>query len=942
VVVTDQDLHVADPQAAAYVGATPQARKAVLQGTNRADRWLLGAYLPLYLMVLALHVQESARSGLAQLPVFAQAVAGDYPVVAGYPLETDSSGSGLMPGDRLLRIGERDLRGQGYVGVQAIGLARTTPGRPVPLVFERGGVEHTVPLEARPHEHPWSRLPLLLLIPLLCTLVVLRAPGSPGAQRFFFGFVTYAFAQAEFYGGPEWKSWLAQSVWTVAAPLSIAGMIEWARRFPEEMPHAARVSRHWPWAVALLWLVLIRASYLTGWPLTGGWVGRVSMAFHAGALVFGIGVLTWNYAHAQAPGRRRLRWILLGTLLGSVPFVMALSAPLVAPEWSGFQQAFALGFLGTVVWITGLVLAVVRDNAFDVDRLIGATAAWSLAAGAAVVSLAVVVPAAASGVARYLDVEPLSVRFAFAVLLGALAVPLGVRLRPRIDSLLFPGREALREGTERLLEDLVHCRDGDDLLALAAERSAPLLGAEGFALYREEPGGGFRRVHAAGLALPARLPASVPLPPRLAAGNARGELAAQGVALLLPLRLDERLDAFLCLGRKRSGDIYTRTDTDALAAVAARVETTRERLAKEQADRESRAKTNLIAAASHDLRQPLHAVGLLAEALAGRLSDPETRELVERIGASTQDLDEMLTSLLDRSKLDAGAVRAVRERVELFAPFAQLQRDFAAAAEAKGLRLRVVPTKLAVESDRLLLLRILRNLVSNAVRYTKTGAVLVGARPRGAEVAIEVRDSGPGIPEHAREEIFDAFHQLPGSSRAGLGLGLSIVDGLARVLGHAVELRSALGRGSVFSVRASRATPAASGALAARPAAPAPLAARRVLVVDDDPAVRHATVELLEGWGCEVRDAGSSEEALALAADWAPELVLADYQLGPGAPGTELVTRLRALHGTGLPALILTGDSEGPALESLRAAGFDVLRKPVRPARLRALLAAPR
>jgi signal transduction histidine kinase len=906
----------------------------VLERTSRADRLLLGVYLPLYVAVLCLHAHESARSGLAQLPVFARPVRADYPVVAGYRLETDSSGSGLLPGDRLIRIGERDLRGEGYVGVQAIGLARTTPGRPVPLVFERGGERRELPLEARPHRHPWARLPLLLLIPIVCTLVLLRAPGSPGAQRFFLGFVTYAFAQAEFYGGPEWKSWLAAGVMNVAGPLSILSMLHWTRRFPDEMPEDARIWAGWPIVAAGLFATLVRGSYTLGWPVPGAWIARVSFASHALAIAAGLAILGWNYRHAFAAGRRRLRWILLGALAGSLPFAAALSAPLLAPAWEGFPQAFALGFLGTSLAMTGLVLAVVRDNAFDVDRLLGATAAWSLAAGAAVVALAVVVPAAAGSVAGALHVDALTVRIGFAVLLGALAVPLGARLRPRIDQLLFPEREALREGTERLLEDLVLTRDAVELLAFASERAAALVDADGYALYRRESGEG-RLASTHGLAPPVRAAA---FPAKLAPGNAPPELATKGVALVVPLRSD----AFLCLGHKRSGDIYTLTDTDALGAVAARVDALGERLAKEEADRESRAKTNLIAAASHDLREPLHAVRLLAEALAGRLTDPETRELVERIGASTQDLDEMLTSLLDRSKLDAGVVRAERERVPLAPLFEQLSHDFAGAAAAKGLALRIVPTKLVVESDRLLLLRILRNLVSNAIRYTPSGGVLVGARPRGDEVAIEVRDRGPGVPPEAQREIFDAFHQLPGSSRTGLGLGLSIVEGLVRVLGHRVELRSAVGWGSTFAVRAARAAPAPERPQPGAPPEAAFFAVRRVLVVDDDATVRAATAELLRGWGCEVREASGCDEALAAAASWAPEWVLADYQLGAGGTGVELLTRLRAAQGAGFAAAILTGDSEGPGLATLRAADFLVLRKPVAPARLRALLTAPR
>jgi signal transduction histidine kinase/CheY-like chemotaxis protein len=706
------------------------------------------------------------------------------------------------------------------------------------------------------------------------------------------------------------------------------------------MPERARLGAAWPWLAGLLYLVLVRVSYLSGWPVPSHWITRVSYATHAAGIAAVLGILAWNYAHAFAAGRRRLRWIVLGLVLGAIPFGAALLAPLLAPpQWQGFGHAFALGFLGTLIWVSGLVFAVAREHAFDVDRLLGATATWSLAAATTVAALAIASFAAESGIAGALGIAPLTVRFAFAMLFGALVVPLGARLGPRIDQLLFPGREALREGTARLLDDLAHCRSSDELLALASERSAALLGAPSFALYQPYQSGSvdFRCTHRSGLALPRNLPRLATQPLRLAPGNAPPELAAGGAALVLPIRLEHGLDAVLCLGPKRSGDIYTLSDTDALAGIAARIEATGARLAKEQADRESRAKTELIAAASHDLRQPLHAVGLLADALAARLDDPKTRELVDRIGESTQELDEMLTTLLDRSKLDAGAVRAERQRVELRAVFAQLERDFTGPAEVRGLRLRVVPTQLAVESDRLLLLRILRNLVSNAVRYTQAGAVLVAARRRGAEVAIEVRDSGPGIAEQAQHEIFDAFHQLPGRRSGGLGLGLSIVDGLARVLGHTVEVRSAPGRGSTFSVRASLAEGAAG--TAPEPEAPlrSPLAVRRVLVVDDDAAVRHATRELLKGWRCEVRDAADAAAALAAVDGWTPELVLADYRLGDGVTGIELIGRLRAERGLDPLAVILTGDGDGPDVEGLRAAGFTVLRKPVPPARLRAL-----
>jgi hypothetical protein len=267
VVIADQDLHVAESAPASYVRSARNARKVVLARFGRVEKLLLGVYLPAYLVVLGLHAHEVWRSGLAQLPVYVRGVPGDYPVVAGYPVETDSSGSGLELGDRLIRLGERDLSGVGYVGFQAIGLARTRPGQPAPLVFERAGERRNIAVEARPHVNPWSRVPLLLLIPSVCVLVLLRAPGSAGARRLFVATITYGFAQAEFYGGPEWKTWLAALALNVAGTLAIGTVLHWARRFPDEMPETARLWVGVPWLAALLYLVFVRGSYLLGGPL---------------------------------------------------------------------------------------------------------------------------------------------------------------------------------------------------------------------------------------------------------------------------------------------------------------------------------------------------------------------------------------------------------------------------------------------------------------------------------------------------------------------------------------------------------------------------------------------------------------------------------------------------------------------------------------------------
>ena len=907
------------------------------QPLTRRDKLLLLATLPLFAVVLVLHVQETAQTGLAQLPVFAKWNPGDYPQLGGFRLETDSSGTGLELGDRLIRIGDRDLRGVGYIGFHAIGLSLTQPSLPVPLVFERGGVRRTVPFEARPHPQRWSRLPILLLIPTVCILLLLRASGQPDAQRFYLCFMTYAIGQAHFYGGPEWKSWAAALVWNLAAPLMLIFMLRWVRDFPREMPDERRVPKSLPWIATGLYLIFVRLNYLLAWPLPIEWVPRLSFASHGLMSVLGVSILAWNYHHAHPPGQRRLRWILLGTALGSVPVVAAGLTPLVVPEWEGFRAAFAIGFLSSAIWMMGAVLAVVRGNAFDVDRLIGATAAWAVAGGGAVAGLALAAPALSSALASALGVDPTTTRLGLAAALGALAIPVGLGLRPLVDRALFPQRVALQDGVELLIDELARCTDRHHLLELGTERTRTLLGARGSGLY-ERTGRRLRLHRAEGLDLPESLAETATLPERVRPRNAPPDVGPEA-AIFVPLRPAGRTDALIVLGPKASGDIYTTGDASALTAIAARIEAEWLRFEMQAADRESLAKTNLLAAAGHDLRQPLHAVSLLAEALGGKLDDPELRRLAERIGASTHDLDEMLASLLDRSMLDTGAVRPTLATVSLADLFVQLDREFAPQAEAAGVRLRVAPTRLAVRSDRLLLARILRNLVSNAIRYAPGGTVLLGARPRGSEVRIEVRDDGPGIPEASQHEIFQAFRQLPGGAAAGLGLGLSIVDGLAHLLEHPLRLRSAPGKGSTFSVTAGRTAPVvATPEVAPAPGVSGGLDGLRVLVVDDDPPAREACTLLLRSWGCEVREAAGAADARAALDGWAPQFVVTDYHLGASETGVAVLETLGEALGSTPPAALVTGETNPARLEELRAAGWPVLRKPVRPAKLRALL----
>ncbi len=367
---------------------------------------------------------------------------------------------------------------------------------------------------------------------------------------------------------------------------------------------------------------------------------------------------------------------------------------------------------------------------------------------------------------------------------------------------------------------------------------------------------------------------------------------------------------------------------------------------KDEAERANAAKTRFLAAASHDLRQPLHALTLFVSALEDKLTEHPARPLVERVAGSVEALDDLFNALLDISKLDAGIVRPDVRAFALQPVFDRLIGEFAGTAEAARLRLGVVPTRLVVVSDATLLERILRNLLSNALRYTRRGGVVLGCRRRGATVRIEVHDTGRGIPADRLREVFQEFVQLenPERDRAkGLGLGLAIVDRLAGLLGHEIDVASVPGRGSSFAVALPRADEPDASEPDAAPveASGEVLEGAVIVVVDDERSVLDAVGEVLRGWGCRVLLAASAEEAVRLVAQAGvvPSVVLADYRLRDEQTGVGAIERIQAACGAPVPGVLITGDTAPDRLREAESSGYHLLHKPVRPARLRALLA---
>jgi len=378
-------------------------------------------------------------------------------------------------------------------------------------------------------------------------------------------------------------------------------------------------------------------------------------------------------------------------------------------------------------------------------------------------------------------------------------------------------------------------------------------------------------------------------------------------------------------------------------SAALEVEARRQAEARREAESANLAKSRFLAAASHDLRQPLHAMGLFASALNQRTQDAESRELTGRINDSIAALESLFSEVLDVSRLDAGAVKADPRAVALQPLFDRLANDLSPSAEEKNLALRFVPTSRAVRSDPVLLDRILRNLVANAIRYTPSGGVLVGVRPRDGRLVLEVRDSGIGIPEEHQARVFDEFYQVGNAERdrrQGLGLGLSIVRRLCDLLGHGISLASRPGRGTTFRIALEEAgeAPSARGPTAA--VAEGSFAGRRAVVVDDDVDARDGMAAILRAWGCDVIAAAAPEEARrAIGGGPPPALLIVDYRLAADTTGLEAARSLQLAWGGEVPVVIVSGESSAAEIARIGNSGFPLLHKPVPPAKLRSLLA---
>lgn len=372
---------------------------------------------------------------------------------------------------------------------------------------------------------------------------------------------------------------------------------------------------------------------------------------------------------------------------------------------------------------------------------------------------------------------------------------------------------------------------------------------------------------------------------------------------------------------------------------------------KEMAENASQDKSRFLAAASHDLRQPLHALGLFVEELQSKVSTPEQTRIVELVEESISAMSKLLNSLLDISKLDAGVVVPRIASFQIQQLLSRMANDYIPIASNKGLTLRIRPCAAWVMSDSVLVERILLNLINNAIAYTPEGGrILVACRRRGESLRIEVRDSGIGIETESQQNVFREFFQLGNIERdrdKGLGLGLAIVERLSKLLKHPVSLYSRPGCGSVFAVEipltnnmvpeGQKMSEQLSSLRQIRSEVePIRLEGTRILIVDDDALVLHGTSGLLESWGCSVLGVTSAAEAREQLASLEFDLLICDYRLADGI-GLDVIRAAERIYRRHVPAILISGDTGPEVLQKVSMDGRHLLHKPVRPAKLRSL-----
>jgi class 3 adenylate cyclase len=558
---------------------------------SRLERALLWLAFAVACAALAAHTREVARSGLAE-PIFfvtAPDSADAYPVVAGFRADLVGDPGDLRIGDRLIRVGDTDLRGRGHLGVDAAALAASSDLISVPVLYERDGERRETVSGFGHYRIPWSRIPGLAAMLLVCAFVLVRAPLDSHVRFLLLGGLSAVVFQSQFHG-PDPAQTLASKALFYALGAVVPSLAAlWALHFPPEAPRPPRVAMVLAWALAP-GFALLRLSYLIGGPFPPAVVPMGINFMHVLFALAFLGAFAFNWRHCDPIGRRRMKWVLLGAYLGFAPIVLQSFAVHVLSVKQWFAATVDFTKLPMVLLPVGLLLAISRQNLFDVDRLLGATASASLLLAFFLALAGLLIPPAAQAASETIGVSPWSSQLALSVALAVGLAPLQRVLRPQIDRFCFVERYAAAEGVRTLVDELQRCEDPNDLLSRCADGLRAAFRATRALVYEHrEDRFELASPEASGAAGQATFADSHPVvsvlrgasEPLLDGGRwrsgarlaplDRATLETLGVAMLSPVRAGSDLLAMLGVGRRRSGDVYTPTDAALLGRVAATV-----------------------------------------------------------------------------------------------------------------------------------------------------------------------------------------------------------------------------------------------------------------------------------------------------------------------------------------------------------------------------------
>jgi len=552
---------------------------------------LLAVFVPAFAVVFALHVQQAFTRALGEPGFYVSnpKAPDDYPRVGGFRREQAGGSEAIRSGDRMLRVGSVDLRGVGHIGFDAIAIREAGPDGRFEVQLERDGVVRSAVATLAPAPVPWVRIPVLLGTAFLAIAVLLGAPASSHPRLFFVAAMTLLLEQTPFHGGSIEQTIASKTMHYVLVAIAPALVVRWAVGFPPEAPPPGRLARTLPWLLIPLFAFL-RANYFLGGPLPGEWAPVASLVADGLAGLVTLAVLTRNYRRSDPIGRRRLKWVIYGGYVGFLPlgFVVIFLSGTLEPQV--YSRVFALSVLPTVVVPLGILIAVVRQQLFDVDRLISATASYTAIGIVLVGSALTLIPRLAEMASQALGFDLALGQGLLTLVLAAVVVPAHRHVQPRIDRFFFPERYSLEMGMQRLLTELSDCEGPEELSGRIGEQLAALLRPESCVIYtRAETS--FVPVFIQGRHAAAEFDRQGPLVAVLslrkepvvgqpmAGGSSRQKLPPferavleeLGVAVVAPVRVGDELAALVALGPKRSGDVYTATDVAWISTVAERM-----------------------------------------------------------------------------------------------------------------------------------------------------------------------------------------------------------------------------------------------------------------------------------------------------------------------------------------------------------------------------------